>query len=145
MKTLLSRLALWCVGSCKLLHTAWHLANAASLSSHTGAASLTITPAADPGDDLEQLRTAGEVRERAQALMVGHLPGVCAVLLGAGAPGCFATDPLLLHPLWVVVAGCIELGSGGEAPTEVDSVMFELLAKALSVEADEQRSRAGAG
>lgn len=61
---------------------------------------------------IQQLRTISEVREKVQQIMFGKLPALCQVLVAFGGVGSFDTDPALLQPLWTVIAGCMELGSG---------------------------------
>ena len=123
---LLNRVATWMVSSCAYVHASYHSNSALSHSDGGG------------GDyDDSVIKTVADARGQLQATAFGGLPLLFDILLAAGAPAVFDTNGGggggggVLECLWIVIAGCIELGSGEVDATPVDTAVFQLLSDSL--------------
>lgn len=128
LRKLLTRAALWALNSCTALHLD-HCRALRGTGDSSGAAENNDPGLVDEG--IEQLRTVAEARQRLKDTPFASLPALFDILLAVGAPEALDADPELVDPMWLVVAGCLELGSGEVVPTPVDVAMFESLAAAL--------------
>ena len=99
-------------------------------------AACSVGGAAEPGASSSAggLRSEGEVRLflRSTPFNAGNLRALWGILAAWGAPGIFTSAPELLYPLWAVFASVTELCSGGAAPTAVDCVLLQELARSLA-------------
>jgi len=128
LRNLLTRFSGWALGSCAAVHVA-HRRGVSNL--HADIFECAVI-SENEDTQAHQLSTVGDARQRMQSTAFAAVSALFDILRSVGAPAVFDVDPELLEPLWVIVAGCLDLGSGEITPTPVDVAMFELLASALA-------------
>ena len=131
LQRLVSRVANWVVSSCAAAHAELARKSATAHIASFGMGSFSDRDT-NTGDEFGALKTVADARQRLQASAFAKLPKFFHILTVAGAPDMLEKDAELLEPLWVVIAGCIEIGSGEIIATPVDTAMFEMLGDSLA-------------
>jgi hypothetical protein len=133
LRRLLNRVATWMVSSCAAAHYEHKHGSLNNANNPYNPFLVVEEPAAAADEDEGSvLKTVADARQRLQTSAFAKLPALLEILVGAGAPTVLDVDNELLEPLWTVIAGCTELGSGDVEPTPVDVAMFEILGDSLA-------------
>ncbi|KAH7617569.1 putative Cell division cycle-associated 7-like protein [Nannochloris sp. 'desiccata'] len=130
LRRLLNRVATWMISSCAAAHYK-HCAGSKHGAHNPHNPFLVVEEAVVAEDEGSSLKTVADARQRLQGSAFAKLPALFEILVATGAPTVLDFDVELLEPLWTVIAGCIELGSGDIEATPVDVAMFEILGDSL--------------
>jgi len=131
LRRLLNRVAAWMISSCAAAHYE-HCASNKYGENNPHNPFLFVEDSVVADDEGSTLKTVADARQRLQGAAFANLPALFTILIASGAPNVFDSDIELLEPLWTIITGCIELGSGDIEATPVDVVMFEILGDSLA-------------
>ncbi len=129
LRRLLNRVATWMISSCAAAH---YEHKHGSLHNANNPHNPFLVVEDHPDEEGYSFKTVADARQRLQTSAFAKLPALLEILVSAGAPTVLDSDTELLEPLWTVVAGCVELGSGDAEATPVDVAMFEILGDSLA-------------
>jgi hypothetical protein len=132
LRRLLNRVATWMVSSCAAAHYEHCASNKHGANDSRNPFLVVEEAMVADADEGSSLKTVADARQRLQSSAFAKLPVLFEILVASGAPNVFDSDVELLEPLWTIIAGCIELGSGSIEATPVDVAMFEILGDSLA-------------